>query len=239
MHIHDLGKSCCICMNTGSTKSQGEQEELLITCKRCEQSVHPSCYGNPLIRNKHLTTCMWECESCCRDREDIVCVLCGNGGRESSDADKGMMKRTVDNRWAHMVCAEWLPSARSPFVYTLGREPINIYSFPSLNQQLTTEVRDVEGNKPHCCIYCTLSVGVLAPCAAKDCSSMFHATCGLNHSPPALFTSTFTATNTPLANVSSAIHAPSNDSSPVRIHGFQSSNKRIVAKKSCYCDKHA
>ncbi|KAI5318939.1 hypothetical protein L3X38_038647 [Prunus dulcis] len=67
--------------------------------------VHATCYGNPLV--KGIPKGDWFCSQCSlssassQSTESSFCCLCPIKG--------GAMKHTRDGRWAHIVCALYVP----------------------------------------------------------------------------------------------------------------------------------
>jgi jumonji domain-containing protein 2 len=123
----------------------------LCVCARCNVCVHASCYGEPLLSGtEQLTT--WTCDRCFSGCDTDACCLCELRG--------GALKRTVDDRWAHIVCVLALPGVR--FNDRVHRAvTINDTIFDSLKT----------------CVYCHHS-GLCVMCASSGCSAVFHPTCG-------------------------------------------------------------
>ncbi|KAF5842507.1 hypothetical protein DUNSADRAFT_6751, partial [Dunaliella salina] len=80
-------------------------DSVLVQCDMCGVTVHTQCYGLGRDCGAAVGGDLWLCDVCTlRDKglkDPPACVLCPVVG--------GAMKRTSDWRWAHMVCASWVP----------------------------------------------------------------------------------------------------------------------------------
>ncbi|XP_072525986.1 lysine-specific demethylase 4C isoform X3 [Salminus brasiliensis] len=126
----------------------------LVACGRCCVQVHASCYGVAA----HDVSQEWTCDRCSCGDLTADCCLCNLRG--------GALKRTTDNRWAHVMCAVGLPEAK--FADIVKRSPIDVSAVPAQRYKLK-------------CIYCRNRMkklsGACIQCSCGRCPTSFHVTC--------------------------------------------------------------
>ncbi|CAL8309819.1 unnamed protein product [Lota lota] len=128
---------------------------LLLRCSSCCLQVHTSCYGV----NPDTVQDPWTCSRCASEAWAVECCLCNLRG--------GALKRTVDNRWVHVICAIAVAEAR--FVNATEREPVDVGAVPDTRKSLR-------------CVYCHArsdkqNAGACIQCSHDNCSTSFHVTC--------------------------------------------------------------
>ncbi|XP_028755393.1 protein Jade-1-like isoform X2 [Neltuma alba] len=152
------GIVCAVCQST-----DGDPSDPIVLCDGCDLMVHAACYGNPLV--KGIPEGDWFCETCRvssssetknDDENNISCCLC--------PAKEGAMKPTVDDRWAHIVCALLVPEVF--FKDPEGREGIDCSKVPKKRWSEK-------------CYICESSNGCAIVCSEIKCPLAFHVTCGL------------------------------------------------------------
>ncbi|KAM1169202.1 hypothetical protein ACFX19_031557 [Malus domestica] len=152
----DDGIVCAVCQST-----DGDPSDPIVFCDGCNLMVHASCYGNPLI--KGIPEGDWFCAQCAfsavhsQSNESCSCCLCPVKG--------GAMKPTGDGRWAHIVCALYVPEVF--FKDPEGREGIDCSKVPKRRWKER-------------CYVCESSKGCAIQCSELKCPLAFHVSCGLN-----------------------------------------------------------
>ncbi|XP_056112909.1 lysine-specific demethylase 4C isoform X2 [Rhinichthys klamathensis goyatoka] len=126
----------------------------LVGCNSCCVQVHASCYGVSI----HDVGPVWTCDRCVSGDLAAGCCLCNLRG--------GALKRTSDDRWAHVMCAVGLPEVK--FIDVVKRAPIDISAIPVQRYKLK-------------CIYCRNRIqklsGACIQCSCGRCPTSFHVTC--------------------------------------------------------------
>ncbi|KAI5801185.1 hypothetical protein EDC01DRAFT_510490 [Geopyxis carbonaria] len=138
---------CAICDD-----GECENANAIVFCDGCNLAVHQECYGVPYIPEGQ-----WHCRKCQQiPRQTANCVFCPN--------TDGAFKQTTTNRWAHLLCAIWIPEIR--LANPAFMEPVEgIESVPKSRWKLS-------------CYICKQKMGACIQCSNKSCFIAFHVTCG-------------------------------------------------------------
>uniref|UniRef100_A0A673A3T2 Lysine-specific demethylase 4B n=1 Tax=Sphaeramia orbicularis TaxID=375764 RepID=A0A673A3T2_9TELE len=127
----------------------------LLYCQGCCLQVHASCYG---VAADDVSE-QWSCDRC-TGGSFTECCLCNLRG--------GALKKTQNDKWAHVMCAVALPEAR--FSDEAKRSPIDTSRIPMQRYKLK-------------CIYCRKrcagkrQAGACIQCSCGRCPTSFHVTC--------------------------------------------------------------
>ncbi|KAJ1935130.1 hypothetical protein FBU59_005481, partial [Linderina macrospora] len=138
--------ACAIC---------GEEEcdntNAIVFCDGCNLAVHQDCYGVPYIPEGQ-----WLCRRCMlAPDKSVACMFCPQRG--------GAFKKTTTNKWAHLLCALWIPEVG--ISNTVYMEPIDsVDQIPRSRWKLY-------------CHLCHRKQGACIQCSHRQCVTAFHATC--------------------------------------------------------------
>ncbi|XP_034748409.1 lysine-specific demethylase 4C isoform X4 [Etheostoma cragini] len=128
----------------------------LLYCQGCCLQVHASCYG---VATDDVSE-QWSCDRCTEGSFTAECCLCNLRG--------GALKKTQNDKWAHVMCAVALPEAS--FSDEAKRSLIDTSRIPMQRYKLK-------------CIYCRKrcsgkrQAGACIQCSCGRCPTSFHVTC--------------------------------------------------------------
>lgn len=128
----------------------------LLYCQSCCLQVHASCYG---VTTDDISE-HWSCDRCNEESITAECCLCNLRG--------GALKKTQNDKWAHVMCAIALPEVR--FSDEAKRSPVDTSRIPLQRFKLK-------------CSYCRKrclgkrQAGACIQCSYGRCPTSFHVTC--------------------------------------------------------------
>ena len=157
-----LRDCCSVCMGHMSPEELQAEE---IICNNCGMNCHYYCYG----KSKDLVGSNWLCDPCSNDvqtiaSQDYRCCLCVSKEIDYeacrkllSSAIPDALKRTDNNKWAHVICALYQPGVS--------------VEHPSLQplQHIKHVCRSLK------CSICSNTSGSVIKCDL--CENRFHVTC--------------------------------------------------------------
>ncbi|XP_073029681.1 uncharacterized protein [Primulina eburnea] len=157
IHEESDGIVCAVCEST-----DGDPKDPIVLCDGCDLMVHTTCYGHPFTNG--VPDGEWFCAQCLATRSsqsfsrkpEICCCLCSLSG--------GALKPTADSKWAHLVCAIYVPEVF--FSDPDGRESIDCSKIPERRWKQE-------------CYVCESKKGCVIDCSEPNCKLAFHVTCGL------------------------------------------------------------
>ncbi len=145
--LYEAGR-CGVCF-----RSESVQGNALVRCARCGIQVHESCYGVTAGDDA-----LWTCSRCCSRKhrsKPVSCVLCPRRG--------GAFKPTVDKKWVHVTCAQWVPEVL--ILDAKKVEPVDTRAVP-------------KDRFHHRCFLCKQRQGAVLACSHFGCDKRFHVLCG-------------------------------------------------------------
>lgn len=146
----DDGIVCAVCEST-----DGDPSDPIVLCDGCDLMVHTTCYGHPFTNG--VPEGDWFCAQClAKPQNPLSCSLCPVTG--------GALKPTSDGKWAHLVCALFVPEVF--FTDPEGREGIDCSKVPKRRWERK-------------CYICKSRNGCAIDCSEPKCPLAFHVTCGL------------------------------------------------------------
>ena len=143
---------CAVCDD-----DRDSEADLLITCSKCNMTVHKSCYG--VVDDEDKMSTSWVCRTCENTYDDAApprCCLCPVEG--------GALKiSTIPDVWVHINCSTWIPELCVRDVTKI--EPIDqVYKIKPARWELP-------------CQLCKRSMGAKIQCSTPGCYVSYHPLC--------------------------------------------------------------
>lgn len=128
-----------------------ENTNAILFCDGCDLAVHQECYGVPYIPEGQ-----WLCKKCSQvGKATPTCIFCPN--------TDGAFKQTTESKWAHLLCAIWIPEVTIANVAFM--DPISqVAEVPAARWKLR-------------CYICNQNMGACIQCGSRQCFQAFHVTC--------------------------------------------------------------
>ncbi|KAG8176565.1 hypothetical protein JTE90_010775 [Oedothorax gibbosus] len=139
---------CDVCRST-----EVEPDNNIIFCDTCDIAVHQACYGV-----EEIPSGSWLCKPC-ENNVQPTCIFCKQ--------KKGAMKKTVNERWAHVNCTLWIPETNFAIPETMDIIQ-NVEKIPKSRWGLS-------------CFICRVKGGACIQCYIPTCKTAYHVTCGYNN----------------------------------------------------------
>lgn len=149
-----ISHPCSVCYDDSTGDANA-----LIKCTGCKIAVHQACYGIAIVPPGN-----WYCKKCKSgdDPGTIKCELC--------PSTAGAFKKTENGRWAHVVCALYIPEVR--FGNNNTMEPIEIKHVEPTRFGKTCSLCTKSGAEK-----LTATYGAVITCHRAGCEERFHVTC--------------------------------------------------------------
>lgn len=143
---------------------------VIVLCDDCDLAVHQECYGV-----SHIPEGPWLCRVCsekARWRMSVSpqCIMC--------PWPRGALRKTSDHRWAHVLCAHFIPETGRTFSLSAPEAVIEVIGLDPARARLR-------------CVLCRLDHthggGYPTQCSSKLCSVAFHPICARQAGWPVSF----------------------------------------------------